>query len=156
MPLTDAKIRSLKPKEKPFKVSDYDSLFILVTPKGSKLWKFKYRFNGKENRLAFGKYPYVTLQQAREKRDDARSLLAQGIDPAKERKKNKSEVLAKTEHSFANFAAKYRDKLVKEGKSKETLKKKDWLLNMAIADFGNTPINEINAQTMMALSLIQI
>ena len=97
MPLTDAKIRSLKPKGKPYKVSDYDSLFILVTAKGSKLWKFKYRFNKKENRLAFGKYPYVTLQQARQMRDEARSLLEQGIDPSLERKKDKEEILAQSE-----------------------------------------------------------
>ena len=96
MPLTDAKIRSLKPKGKPYKVSDYDSLFILVSAKGSKLWKFKYRFNKKENRLSFGKYPYVTLQQARQLRDDARALLEKGIDPAAERKKDKEEVLAQS------------------------------------------------------------
>jgi len=83
-------------------------------------------------------------------RDEARSLLEQGIDPAVERNKDKEEILAQSEHSFANFAAKYRDKLVKEGKSAETLKKKDWFLKMANADFGNIPINEISAQTILA------
>lgn len=150
MPLTDAKIRSLKPKPKSYKVSDYDSLFLLITPKGSKLWKFKYRIGGKENRLAFGKYPYVTLQQAREKRDEARSLLEQGINPAEKRDNDKKNILAQSEHSFSKFAAQYIDKLIKEGKSEETLKKKNWLLGMAIADFGNTPINEIDAQTILA------
>jgi len=150
MPLTDAKIKALKPKDRSFKIADFDGLFLLVTPKGSKLWKFKFRFGGKENRLSFGKYPYVTLQQARQKRDEARSLLARGIDPAAERKKDKAEQLAQSEHSFANFAAKYRDKLVKEGKSEETIKKKDWLLGMANADFGNMPINDIGAQTVLA------
>lgn len=149
MPLTDTKIKSLKPKEKRYKVSDFDGLYIAVNPNGSKLWRLKYRFEGKEKLLSFGKYPYTTLQHARQLRDEARTLLAQGFDPSAERKKGKEEIRAQSEHSFAKLAAQYRDKLVKEGKSEETLKKKDWLLGMANADFGHMPINEIDAQTVL-------
>ena len=61
--LSDAKIRALKPKAKPFKRADFDGLYLLVNPSGSKLWRFKYRLHGKEKLLALGKYPDVTLAQ---------------------------------------------------------------------------------------------
>ena len=82
MPLSEAKLKALKPKSKPYKVSDYDSLFVLVTPKGSKLWKFKFRIDGKEKSLSLGKYPAVSLKRARFLRDEARTAVAEGNDPA--------------------------------------------------------------------------
>ena len=69
--LSDARIRTLKPKEKPYKQADFDGLYLLVKPNGSKLWRFKYRWLQKEKLLALGKYPEVTLADARRKRDDA-------------------------------------------------------------------------------------
>ena len=65
MPLSDVQIRNLKPKEKPYKVSDFEGLFVLVKPNGSKLWHFKYRIYGKEKLLLIGAYPEVSLSQAR-------------------------------------------------------------------------------------------
>ena len=88
--LSDAKVRALKPKEKPYKQSDFDGLFVLVNPGGSKLWRFKYRWMGKEKLMSFGQYPDLSLKQARDKRDQARSLLAQGKDPSFERKKEQA------------------------------------------------------------------
>lgn len=70
--LCDAKVRVLKPRDKPGKQADFDDLFVLVNPGGSKLWRFKYRWQGKEKLLSFGRYPYFSLKQAREKRDAAR------------------------------------------------------------------------------------
>jgi integrase len=98
MPLTDAAIRSAKPgitpsgkpTDKPYKLADAAGLYLEVTPKGGKYWRLKYRFDGKEKRLAFGVYPEVTLKEAREKRDEARKLLSQGIDPSAERKATKT------------------------------------------------------------------
>lgn len=87
MPLTDLKIKNLKAKEKAYKTADFDGLFVLVNPSGSKLFRFKYRFNGKEKLLSFGKYPDISLLQARELRDDARRMLAIGNDPSEEKKK---------------------------------------------------------------------
>jgi len=81
MPLTNVEIKQLKPTEKPFKAADERGLYLLVNPNGSKLWKFKYRFSGKEKKLSFGAYPDVTLAQARQKRDEARNNLANDIDP---------------------------------------------------------------------------
>ena len=89
MPLTDIKIRLAKPREKTFKVFDSGGLYLEVSSTGGKYWRWKYRFGGKEKRLAFGVYPDVTLKTAREKRDDARSELANGTDPGAARKAEK-------------------------------------------------------------------
>ncbi len=85
MALTDLKIKNLKPKDKAYKIADFDGLFVLVTDRGSKLFRFKYRMDGKEGLLSFGKYPDVSLSQARLKRDDARKLVAAGVNPSKAR-----------------------------------------------------------------------
>jgi hypothetical protein len=81
MPLTDTAIRNAKPGDKPRKLADERGLFILVTPKGGKWWRLKYRFGDKEKLLALGVYPDVGLKDARARRDEARKLLAEGIDP---------------------------------------------------------------------------
>lgn len=87
MSLNDTKIRSLKPSEKPFKVSDSHGLYLLVNPGGSRLWYLKYRIsiNRKESRLGLGAYPDVSLADARQQRDGIRKLLAQNINPAQHR-----------------------------------------------------------------------
>jgi integrase len=82
MKLTDIKIRNLKPKEKQFKVSDGKNLFLVITTTGSKYWRYKYIFNGREKSLALGVYPNITLSQAREKRNEAKQQLANGQDPS--------------------------------------------------------------------------
>jgi hypothetical protein len=72
MPLSDLRIRKLKPKEKPYKKGDFDGLYIMINPTGSKLWRLKYRFHDKEKLISLGAYPAVTLQEARKRRDQAR------------------------------------------------------------------------------------
>ena len=89
MPLTDIKVRSAKPREKAYKLFDSGGLYLEVTPTGSKYWRWKYRFVGKEKRLALGVYPDVSLKAAREKREAARQQLTHGIDPAEARKTEK-------------------------------------------------------------------
>lgn len=86
MPLSDAAVRSAKPKEKPQKLADGGGLYLLITPTGSKWWRLKYRFDGKEKSLSLGVYPDTGLKEAREKRDAARKLLAAGVDPGENRK----------------------------------------------------------------------
>lgn len=82
MSLTDNTIRNAKAPEKPVKLYDAGGLFLLVTPAGGKWWRFKYRLDGKEKLLSLGTYPDTTVKTAREKRDEARRRLAQGIDPS--------------------------------------------------------------------------
>lgn len=90
MPLTDTEIRNKKPAEKPVKLFDGRGLFLIVTPAGGKWWRFRYKFDDKEKLLSLGIYPDVGLKGARERRDAARKLLADGIDPGENRKAQKS------------------------------------------------------------------
>lgn len=103
--LSDARIRALKPKEKPYKQADFDGLYLLIKPNGSKLWRFKYRWHRKEKLLALGKYPEVTLADARQKRDEARSLIATGEDPSIVRKDQKAKAAAEQTETFAKIAS---------------------------------------------------
>ena len=85
MSLTDAKIRTLKPSDKPFKVSDSHGLYLLVKPGGSRHWYLKYRINGKESRIALGAYPAISLSDARQQREGIRKMLALNINPVQQR-----------------------------------------------------------------------
>lgn len=89
MALKDLEIRALQPRDRIYKKADERGLNIEVHPSGSKLWRFKYGYLGKDKRLAFGRYPEVTLAEARQKRDEARQKLRDGVDPLAERKRAK-------------------------------------------------------------------
>lgn len=89
MPLTDSAIKTAKPKDKLYRLADSNGLCLEVTPTGSKLWRYRYRFNGKAKMLSLGAYPAVPLATARRKRDDARLLLDAGTDPGSERQATK-------------------------------------------------------------------
>lgn len=94
MPLTDVKLRAAKPKEKPYKLGDSGGLHCLVTSAGGKLWRYKFRFGGKERLLSMGEYPRISLVDARKRRDAASALLDEGVDPSAEKQKRKKEVEA--------------------------------------------------------------
>lgn len=85
MSLTDAKIRTLKPSDKPFKVSDSHGLYLLVKPGGSRHWYLKYRISGKESRISLGAYPAISLSDARQQREGIRKMLALNINPVQQR-----------------------------------------------------------------------
>lgn len=103
MTLSDTAIRKAKPTDKPFKLADEKGLFLLVTPTGGgKWWRLKYRYGGKEKQLSLGTYPEVSLKEARTRRDRARELLADGIDPGEHRKEQR---VAKAERTANNFEA---------------------------------------------------
>ena len=147
--LTDAKLRQLKPKEKSYKVADFEGLFVLVTPAGSRLWKLKYRFEGNEKRLSLGSYPATSLQDARKRKDEARGMLELGLDPSAEKQKAKNKRLAVTEHVFAKFAEAYLDKKRKEGRAKSTLSKLEWIIAEANDQLGDRPIKDITAPEIL-------
>ena len=107
MPLTDTAIKKAKPGAKPSKLSDGKGLYLLVSPAGSKLWRWKYRVLGKEKVLALGAYPAVSLAQAREGQDTARKMLASGNDPMVVRKADKLASQAAAENSFESVARKW-------------------------------------------------
>lgn len=104
MPLSDVKIRNAKPEKKPYKLSDGEGMFLLVHPNGSKYWRLKYRFAGRERILALGVYPDVDLADARERRAAARKALAAGSDPAEVKREAKRLIILKEENRFETIA----------------------------------------------------
>jgi hypothetical protein len=90
MPLTDVALRKLKPGLKTVRMADEKGLYLEVAPSGGTWWRLKFRFDGKEKRLALGVYPEVSLKEARDRRDEARDLLRAGIDPSANRKARKT------------------------------------------------------------------
>jgi len=146
--LNDTRIRSAKPRDRDYKLTDFDGLYLLVRPNGSKLWRFAYRFDGRQKQIALGAYPHVTLAQAREQREAKRKVLAGGKDPSLERRLEK---IARQVggHSFGEIAEEFLDKLRREGRAPATLKKSRWLLEPAKAAFGDRPIGEITAPELL-------
>ena len=150
MPLSDAKIRTLKPKAKPYKAGDFDGLYLTVTPSGSRLWHLKYRIDGREKRLSFGAYPDVSLADARKLKDQARATLAKGDDPGAAKQEQKRADRERRGVTFAAQADAFIDKARREGKADATMSKTEWLLDMARADFGTIPITDITSPVILA------
>jgi integrase len=123
-------------------------LHLLVRSSGSKLWRLAYRFGGKQKQLAFGAYPTITLADARERRDAARKLLANGTDPGQERRLEKIAARAGG-NTFREVAEELLAKLRREGRTETTLKKNAWLLEPAFATFGDRPIGEVTAPELL-------
>ena len=149
MALTDTAIRNAKPKEKPYKVADSQGLYLLVNPRGSKLWRVKYRMNGAERKLALGAYPEITLAEARTARDAARMQLAHAVDPNVAKRQARIEASMRAGNSFASVAEELIAKREKEGVSPRTLEKYTWLLKLLGPDFGRRPVAEITPAELL-------
>lgn len=109
MPLTDTQIKTIKPESKQRKYADEKGLFLLVTPSGGKLWRLKYRIDGKEKLLALGAYPDVSLKAARDRRDEARKQIAEGTDPSAAKQAKKAAVKAERIAQVETFEATARE-----------------------------------------------
>lgn len=156
MPLTDTAIRAAKPKETPYKVADGGGLFIVVNPTGSRLWRLKYRVAGREKVLSIGAYPAVSLAQARERREEAKALLARGGDPSQAKREAKRTTEAEARNVFRAVAADYLDKMRREGRAPATLKKTEWLISLVDHALGHRPIRSIKApDILVALRAIE-
>lgn len=149
MPLNDTRLRSLKPAAKPIKLSDSGGLHIHVAPTGAKLWRMAYRFDGRQKLLSFGSYPATSLAAARKRRDQAKELIAAGVDPGMRAKTEKQERLLEGRNTFAAIADEFLEKSEREGRADVTVGKKRWLLDMAKAAFGKRPIREITATDIL-------
>ena len=90
VPLTSLQITNAKPRDKEYKLSDGGGLYLLITPSGGKLWRMKYRVGGKEKLLSFGPFPQTTLADARQEKEQAKKLIAQGLDPIEEKKEQEA------------------------------------------------------------------
>ena len=149
MSLTDAKIRNAKPDTKPRKISDGGGLSLLITPKGSKLWRLSYRFGGKQKTLAIGAYPTVTLEEARDARASAKRQLHEGIDPSQAKQEKKRRQQVSEANTFGLVADEWVQKLQREGRADATLQKTIWLLDIAKPNIGRRPISEISAAEVL-------
>jgi len=150
MPLSDSAIRALKPSDKDYRVADEKGLYIQVSPSGGRLWRMKYRTpGGTEKKLAFGAYPEVSLKAARDLRDDARKLLAAGIDPAEKKKQDRHAAKVSAANSFVVVAQSYIDKCKREGRSERTTDKQQWLLKLLARTIGQRPVAEIQPFEML-------
>ncbi len=151
MPLTDTAIRSAKPADKPVRMFDGNGLYLEITPPGGKLWRLKYRFGGKEKRLALGAYPIVTLSEARMRRDEARRLLANGVDPSEHKKAQKAANQVSMANSFEAIAREWFAKhsvTLAESNAARTIRRLEvdvfpWI--------GDRPISEITPPELLAV-----
>jgi integrase len=151
MALTDAKIRTIKPEEKAYKLTDEKGLFLFIKSVDSKYWRFKYRFNGKEKLLSLGTYPTLSLAEARDKREEARKLLANGIDPgfAKQVAKHSRKVAA--ENSFEAIAMEWYAKISPQWVSRHAERVLRRLKNDILPWLGSRPISEISAPELLSV-----
>ena len=149
MALTDMKIRNIRPADKVTQHTDGRGLYLEVQLSGSKLWRYKYRYMGKQKRLALGRYPDVSLAEARKRRDDARSKLDAGRDPLVERKREKLVAAFSAANTFAEIAREYIDKRVAEGQSQATTQKANWLLEQ-LKPIWTFPVADIKPVDLLA------
>lgn len=151
MALTEVGIRQAKPRDKDWKLADSGGLYLLIRPNGSKLWKMKFRANGKEQKLSFGPYPEVSLKEARRKRDEARVEIGRGGDPARRKREDKIAAELKAGHRFADIATEFIAKCEAEGFATATLTKSNWFLKLAQKDLGDRPIADITPHEVLSV-----
>jgi integrase len=149
MSLSDTAIKNTKPGAKPIKLADEKGLFLLVTPAGGKWWRLKYRFGGKEKLLSLGTYPEVSLKDARQRRDDARKLLANDIDPSVNRKAVKATKTERAANSFEVIAREWFSKKSQGWAASNADKIIKRLENDAFPWLGARPITEITPPELL-------
>lgn len=150
MALTDIAIRALVHGAKPIKRADEKGLFLLLQPSGGKLWRFKYRFNGKEKKLGLGRYPDVSLKEARRRRDEARQTLAMGTDPGEEKKQVALATALNAANSFEAVGEEYLEKMSREGREAVTINKSRWLASLFSTSIKQSPIASISPAELLA------
>jgi integrase len=150
--LTDPACKNAKPQDKPYKLTDEKGLFLLIHPNGSKYWRMKYRVAGKEKLLALGVYPEVSLAEARSKRDDARKLHDNGVDPGaiKQEEKRTRKIAAATsfEAIAKEWLAHVKDKWSADHYAYTERRFKAYVFN----EIGSTPITEISTPALLAMA----
>lgn len=154
MALSDVKCRNVRPSSKLQKLSDGGGLQLWVQPTGGRLWRFAYRFGGKQKLLALGAYPTVSLADARQARDEAKRLLVAGVDPMQDRKEKKT---GSTDETFRAIADEYVRRLEREGRADTTITKTKWLLDFAYPTLGDRSIKKIDAPAILkALRQVEV
>jgi hypothetical protein len=149
--LTDKAIRALKPSEKPDKAWDSLGLYLLVQPNGSRLWRFKYRFAGKEKLATFGAYPEGGLADARERRDGLRRLLSSGVDPSAHRKATKVARATAAENSMEVVAREWFGTMAPGWVENHRVKIIQRLERDVFPWLGSRPVSELTAPDVLAV-----
>jgi hypothetical protein len=144
-------IDAAKPRSKPYKLTDRDGLHLLVKTNGSKLWRYRYRFAGKELMLSLGSYPDVTLASARQRRDEARRLLADGKNPSQQRREDRIRAQTAARNSFGAIADELIEKFEEERKAPATIDKQKWFLQDLAGDLTFRPIAEVSAAEILVV-----
>lgn len=151
MALTDTAIRNATAGTKDRKLADDKGLYLLVTAGGSKLWRFKFRIDGKEKKLALGAYPDVSLKDARAARDLARKSVQAGGDPAATKREERATKRTAAGNTFGGIAGEYIAKLEAESKADVTIAKAYWLLSKLSPALSTRPITEITPAELLAV-----
>jgi Arm DNA-binding domain len=151
MPLTDMEVRSAKPGARLVKLSDGGGLQLWIMPDGAKRWRLAYRFAGGQKLLAIGVYPATGLREAREAREEAKGLLADGRDPSLAKKLAKAANAAASANTFDAIASELLDNKKREAKANRTLEKLEWLLSLVRSAIGARPIAAITAPEVLAV-----
>lgn len=146
--LSDTKLRALKPKDAAYRVFDERGLYVQVSTSGARLWRFKYRFDDKEKLLALGQYPDVTLALARQKRDEARQLLARGIDPSAQKKALKSASEGTFEAVFSEWWESRLDAIDPDTSAQIKRRAQTY----ALPYIGTRPVADIKAADILAVA----
>lgn len=149
--LTDKAIRALRPSGKPRKVADSLGLYLLIQPNGSRLWRFKYRYAGREKLAAIGAYPQIGLAEARERRGELRRMLSNGIDPAAHRKATRVARATATENSVEVVAREWFQKMSSGWVDKHRIKIIQRLERDVFPWLGNRPVAELTAPEVLAV-----
>ncbi len=143
MGLTELKVRNAKPGQKQYKLYDGDGLYLLVTPRGKKYWRFDYRYDGKRKTISFGKYPEVSLAEARKKRLEARKLLYEGIDPTKKS--------TDQQHTFDTVAWKWFGLSASGWADNYKSKVKIYLNYHILPVLGRLPLSQVTREKILSL-----
>ena len=152
MPLSDAAIRRIEPRTKPFKIADSLGLYMLVQTSGSRLWRMNYTFAGRQKTLALGVYPTVSLSEARDARDAAKRQLRLKQDPGAVVKAEKVAEKLAVANSFRAVAAQWlKRKVIAEHKAKSTVERAQWLIDILNEGIGDKLISEIEAPDLLAV-----
>ncbi|HEI8439781.1 TPA: integrase arm-type DNA-binding domain-containing protein [Acinetobacter baumannii] len=149
--LSDSKIKTLKPTEKMYRILDAERLYIEVRPSGKKIWRFKYTLNGKEGTISFGEYPSVSLAEARKRKEDAKVLLAKGINPVEDRNQKEEEKRAATNNSFKAITEEFIKEKMKYKSEGYVDRFKGAMERDIYKIIGNKPIKEVNSADVLQI-----
>lgn len=151
MALTDIAVKSAKARDRDYKLADSGGLYLLVTRAGGKLWRVKYRAHGVERKLALGKYPAVSLAEARKARDAAKIQLAAGDDPAAAKRRQRIAAKLAAGTTFGAVATEYIAKREREGRARATIVKLQWARCWLQPAIGHRPVDQIEPHELLAV-----